>query len=946
MFWRKIIIALVTFLFLIPVTASGSYTVFEYPSIPLFDENNANGSFNVFIERNGIWENIGKMSFDKYYRHKELDITDYANESKIRVKLRKQGGGMAHIDSILLNNKQPSKVINADILKKLIKDDFDVIDASDKEIEVEFNVQQKEKVRLGLTARIEGKIISEIPFQYPVSNLYKKIDNGAAFYKYNLNSNANSDRFFFKEYSVTGSGHPSGYTYGWLSNDDKNLYVKIDFTPDNTMDGEKDYAKVYIKTGEGIKEFKVSERNTDWGKSGFTYTDKVAYQHKVYEFKIPLKELNINDTKEATTLELAFSAYGTAAPPGGDFDTNLRKYLIAYSKNYDIYGQFVSENGAAIGSEFVICDATGHQQSASVAYNSNTNQYLVVWTDYRNGSNYDIYGQIVNANGTLSGSNFTISNNIDNQSEPNITYNSTTNQYLVVWTDYTSGFSLEVSEQITLVNPNIYGQIVNADGSLYGSNFAICNNAKSQKHPSVAYNSNTNQYLVAWTDYRNGSKPDIYGQIVNANSSLYGSNFVISNNPESQYAPGIAYNSNTNQYLVAWHDDRNTVDVDIYGQLINPNGSLSGTEFIISNATGNQFDTSVTYSENLDKYFVAWVDCRSEKYFIYGQFINPDGSLSGSNLFIVNVEVLSPPHVISNPYCPNFLVVFFDKEYEKYNWLLYGDPCKRNLTVTKDGTGTGSVEASGCSLSWSGNTGTCSADNNKLITLSSTADTGSTFDGWSGGTGSAGSCTGTGTCTFNLNSDSSVTAIFNRIAPICTYTINPVSSSAGYKGKKISVKVTATGENCSAPSISSAESWLTGQVKSFAKNRGIVIITVMANGSSTSRTGTVNIGGQTFTVTQSGAPCRIAKIVPTSAFFFNTGGEGSISVTAPDNCKWIAGTDSKTTWVTVNTGTSGIGAGTITYTVAPNSGGKNRAGKIIVTSIENSRKTHVIKQMK
>jgi len=36
-----------------------------------------------------------------------------------------------------------------------------------------------------------------------------------------------------------GSGHPSSYTYGWVTNDDKALHVKLEFTPDNTMDGDK-----------------------------------------------------------------------------------------------------------------------------------------------------------------------------------------------------------------------------------------------------------------------------------------------------------------------------------------------------------------------------------------------------------------------------------------------------------------------------------------------------------------------------------------------------------------------------------------------------------------------------------------------------------------------------------------------------------------------------------
>ncbi|MUT65802.1 hypothetical protein [Paenibacillus sp. NEAU-GSW1] len=146
---------------------------------------------------------------------------------------------------------------------------------------------------------------------------------GSEFYTYRLNSSTGnlvidgqlteiaSRQPFFKEYSIPTTGHPEGYTYGWVWNDDTNLYVVIDFTPDNTMDGDADYSKVYVKTSSGVKEYKASVPETTWGRPFFIYTDKVAYQHKVYEYQIPLDDIGIADNQ--TELDLAFEAYGTAA---------------------------------------------------------------------------------------------------------------------------------------------------------------------------------------------------------------------------------------------------------------------------------------------------------------------------------------------------------------------------------------------------------------------------------------------------------------------------------------------------------------------------------------------------------------------------------------------------------------------------------------------------------
>lgn len=311
------------FLLIIPVIASGSYPLFNYPNMPVFDNKNTNGSFNIYIEKNGIWESAGELGFDSYFRQRTLDISNHAaGLSSLKIKLKKDGGGAAHIDSVLLNSMPPltASGIGAD-MRKLKRDDFDVIDASGNVIVLEFPATGG-KTGLSLSARIEELEISKTPFQYPLANLYKEIGPDSAFYKYRLEKGGKvAERQIFREYSLTGSGHPSGNTYCRASHDEHNLYVRIDFTPDNTMDGEKDYAKVYAKTEEGIKEFRVSVPETRWGKAAFTYTDKVSYQHKVYDFTIPLGELGITDTTKTQDIQLAFAAYGTAAPPPPSFGT-------------------------------------------------------------------------------------------------------------------------------------------------------------------------------------------------------------------------------------------------------------------------------------------------------------------------------------------------------------------------------------------------------------------------------------------------------------------------------------------------------------------------------------------------------------------------------------------------------------------------------------------------
>lgn len=275
-----------------------------------------NGIFEVYVLKGNRWEKVGTLSFNQLYSEQKLNIGGLKG-NEVRIKLVQKGGQAAHIDTALLGNTPPIEITGSEdklSLRKLSKGDFDVLDATNKSIELVF--KNPESSTFSLVARVEGERVSTVPFMYPLSNIGLFNLQKGEFYTYTLKQDKNW-KLLFKEYSATGTGHPSNYTYAWIKNDDKNLYVRIDFTPDNTMDGDKDYAKVYVKTEQGIKDFKVSTVDTKYGRAYFTYTDKAPYQHKLYDFVIPLKELGTK-SKE---LKLAFAAYGTAAPQTFTVDT-------------------------------------------------------------------------------------------------------------------------------------------------------------------------------------------------------------------------------------------------------------------------------------------------------------------------------------------------------------------------------------------------------------------------------------------------------------------------------------------------------------------------------------------------------------------------------------------------------------------------------------------------
>jgi hypothetical protein len=85
----------------------------------------------------------------------------------------------------------------------------------------------------------------------------------------------------------------------------------------------------------------------------------------------------------------------------------------------------------------------------------------------------------------------------------------------------------------------------------------------------------------------------------------------------------------------------------------------------------------------------------------------------------------------------------------------------------------------------------------------------------------------------------------------CSVTISPTSASFAATGGTGSISVSA-GSSCSW-TASSAASWITITAGSSGTGNGTVSYSVAANLSTSSRTGTIGIDGQTFTVSQAGA---------------------------------------------------------------------------------------------
>ena len=643
----------------------------------LQDADKPNGEFFVQVLETRQWREVARLPMNKFCREQSVPLGRMNSGGGIvKVKISQHGGGGAHLDSVLLNGAGPWEVQGSPdplAMKKISRKDFDLLDAGGKEIDLTFYSDGPEDI-LQLTGRIEALEISRTPLHFPLVNLHQPMTVRSQFLSYPLRSPeqppSSTDVFdwlsasepFHQAYSPTGSGHPAGVTYFWVRHDADHLYVAVDFTSDNTRDGDQDYAKVFIRDETGLREFKASEGETRWGKTAFTYTDKVPYQHKTYEFKIPFQEIGGPDDREAKELQLAFAAYGTVSAPGDyapalAYDSVNQRFLIVYGKSYDppgpeledfdIFGRIVSSQGNPVIPEFPITNGLpGWQQYPAAAFDVAYQRYLVVWMDYRNGGVVEIFGRWVTAAGSPVGADFIIGAAGSQKSFPRVTHDPVNQRFLVVWA------------QGVGTKTHVYGRIIGGDGTFLTNDFWIAGTSSCNRWaPQAAFDPVSQRYVVVFYGSCVGVTT-IRGRSIGADGSMPDPEFgVVAVMGENMHLPAIAYDPDQNGFLVVWEWESSH---EIHGKLLDALGNTIKPPFPITAGAAVSGRPEVAYHPLNARHLVVWQSgLGGASSNILGQLVGSDGTPQGASIVIADQTTsLLSPVVAFNPVCSGFLVAY------------------------------------------------------------------------------------------------------------------------------------------------------------------------------------------------------------------------------------------------------------------------------------------------
>ncbi len=348
-----------------------------------------------------------------------------------------------------------------------------------------------------------------------------------------------------------------------------------------------------------------------------------------------------------------------AVHPDVAYNATDHEYLVVWQGDTDtggevddrfqIFAQRIdAASGAAIGAEVQISAMTATlgftpPYNPAVAWDGTHNQYLVVWSGITGlccEFDYEIFARRIEADGTPLATAIQISHMVDtvpneahfDASDPALVYNSTADEFLVVWSG-DDGRNGRLNDEFEIHGQRLAaatGAPVGADDFRISDAGGTGNTLSHAYRPRVAYNAIDDEYLVVWwgEDLDAGTvdqEYEIYGQRLDgATAAELGANDLrisaagpVGNPSWQALYPTVAHNPDDDEYLVVWSAPETLsgtfIGFELFAQRLDALGAEIGVDdFRLTDVGGlgeAGFDVEtpdVTYSAASGRYLVAF----------------------------------------------------------------------------------------------------------------------------------------------------------------------------------------------------------------------------------------------------------------------------------------------------------------------------------------------------
>jgi hypothetical protein len=280
----------------------------------------------------------------------------------------------------------------------------------------------------------------------------------------------------------------------------------------------------------------------------------------------------------------------------------------------DIYVQRVNASGIAQWTaDGVLLSTTSWYQLKPDIATDGAGGAIVTWYDFRSVSTYDIYARRVNASGVpqWTANGVAICTAAGDQIDPKIVSDGAGGAIITWYDERNPGY-------------DIYAQRVDASGVPLWTpdGVGVCTAANSQNYPQIVTDG-VGGAIVAWQDYRTGTKWDVYAQRLNALGVTQWTpdGEAIRAATNNAYYPAVA-SDGSGGAIITWRDDRNT-NYDIYAQRVDGAGGTLWTPdgLAVCVQASNQYNPAVASVGACASAgaVVAWAEYRNGTADVYAQ---------------------------------------------------------------------------------------------------------------------------------------------------------------------------------------------------------------------------------------------------------------------------------------------------------------------------------------
>jgi hypothetical protein len=299
--------------------------------------------------------------------------------------------------------------------------------------------------------------------------------------------------------------------------------------------------------------------------------------------------------------------------------THIRIFISLISSILFLPQQLYAQWNTNTSINTPICTAVGSQVD-SRSIEDGMGGAFIAWKDSRTGVP-DIYIQRIDANGIIKWqlNGLPLCTNVADQSTPSIT------------TDMQGGVIVSWSDWRSNVERDLYAQRIDSNGNIkWPLDGAIVTNKPAREHNEKIISDGAGGAIIVW-EQQSGSGWDIWAQHLNSSGLPMWQNggipvcLVAANklNPKIQ-------SDNKGGVIITWQDERSVGNFDIFAQRINSTGTLlwglSGKQ--VCGAQQVQSNPKIDPDKLSGGAFIAWVDNRNgNNYDVYCQKMDSNGNM-------------------------------------------------------------------------------------------------------------------------------------------------------------------------------------------------------------------------------------------------------------------------------------------------------------------------------